>query len=112
MNSDRVGAAHTTVARRGATDRRHAGRRAEVAAFEAWQRSQGAGQRTIPGQRHGPLRGAPLSILSVLDDIKRLAEAAAPPCEQVTEMDSHRGRNEGRDGFPRLDEPERAERCR
>ena len=87
MNSDRVSAAHTTVARRGASDPRHAGRRAEVAAFEAWQRSQ----------RHGPLCGAPLSIVSVFNDIKRLAEAAAPPCEQVA---------------PRPDEPESAERCR
>jgi hypothetical protein len=51
MNGDRIGAPHPMVARRGATSRRRLGRRAEVAAFEAWQRRQSAPQVAIPGRR-------------------------------------------------------------
>jgi hypothetical protein len=51
MNGDRVSAAHAMVARRGATSRRRQGRRAEVAAFEAWQRRQRAHQCALPTRR-------------------------------------------------------------
>ena len=51
MNGDRINAAHPMVARRGATSRRRLGRRAEVAAFEAWQRRQRTYQGAIPTKR-------------------------------------------------------------
>ena len=51
MNGDRVNAANPMAARRGVTGRRRVGRRAQVAAFEAWQRSQSAHQGSLPGRR-------------------------------------------------------------
>jgi hypothetical protein len=51
MNADRANVAHPMAARRGATSRRRQGRRAEVAAFEAWQRRQRTYQGAIPTRR-------------------------------------------------------------
>jgi hypothetical protein len=51
MSTDRVNAAHPLVIRRRASVRRRQGRRAEVAAFEAWQRRQAAQPWPLPARR-------------------------------------------------------------
>jgi hypothetical protein len=49
MNGDRVNTAHSAAARRAAASRKR--HRAELTAFEAWQRRQGAHHDSLPVRR-------------------------------------------------------------